>query len=135
MRLLAPGLDDLSAPLRRMCFAEHAGHLNRIVHLQANEPTKQQSVLGLLNQLGLRAHAEINLQQQGSQQLLGRNAEATAFDVCLLHAAQQDIELSVKVSAPRIMRPCSSLSVNVFQGLGVERGIRVFTDVLWIFWY
>jgi hypothetical protein len=74
-------------------FAEYAGHPHRIAHGQANESAKQQVVLGLLNQLSLRAHAVGNLQQYGLQQFLGRYAGATTLDVCFVHAAQQRIHL------------------------------------------
>ena len=77
-----PGLSLRSGvSVRQHSLHSAAGHPDRIVHGQADEPAKQQVVLGLLHQLALRAHAVEQLNEHGAQQLLGGNAGASAFDV------------------------------------------------------
>lgn len=67
-------------------LGKYGGYPDGIVHGQANKPTKQEVVLGLLHELALRANAVEHLQQHGAQELLGRDAGAPAFDVGLVHA-------------------------------------------------
>jgi hypothetical protein len=52
---------------------EHRGIPDRVVHLQAHEPAIQQVVVELFHQLPLAPDRVQHLQQQGAQQLLGRN--------------------------------------------------------------
>lgn len=74
-------------------LGEDGRYPNGIVHGQANEPAKQQVVLGLLHELALGADAVKHLQEHGAQELLRRDAGATAFDVGLVHAAEKRIHL------------------------------------------
>ena len=67
-------------------LGENGGYPHGIVHGQANEPAKQKVVLGLLQELALRADAVEHLQEHGAQKLLSGNAGATAYDVGLVHA-------------------------------------------------
>ena len=48
-------------------LGEDGGNLHGVVHGQANEPAKQQVVLGLRHELALRADAVEHLQQHGAQ--------------------------------------------------------------------
>lgn len=74
-------------------LAEDGGHPHGVVHGQADEPAKQQVVLGLLHELALRAHAVEHLQQHGAQQFLGRDAGTAALDVGLVHPREERIHL------------------------------------------
>ena len=65
-----------------------ARHPDCVVHGQADEPAKQQVVLGLLHQQTFRADAVKDLQKHGAQQLLGRNARTTTFDIGGVHACE-----------------------------------------------
>ncbi len=78
-------------------LAEHGGHPARIVHRQANEPSKQQVVLRLLHQLPLGANAVQHLQQHGAQQLLGRDAGSSALDVVFIHTGEQLAHLAQRL--------------------------------------
>ena len=48
-------------------LGEHTGNSDGVVHGQANEPTVQEVVLGLLRELALRANAEEDLHEHRAQ--------------------------------------------------------------------
>ena len=74
-------------------LAEHGRNPDCIVHGQADEPAKQQVVLGLLHELALRAHAVEHLNEHGPQQFLGGNAGTPAFDVSRVHLTKQVVHV------------------------------------------
>ena len=78
-------------------LGEDGGHPHAVVHGQADEPAKQQVVAGLLHELALGAHAVEDLQQHGAQQLLGRDAGATALEVGRVHATQHGRHLDQRL--------------------------------------
>ena len=74
-------------------LGEDRWHPGRVVHGQADEPAKQQVVLGLLHQQAFRANAVEDLQEHGAQQLLWRNAGTPTFDVGCTHALEQELQI------------------------------------------
>ncbi len=72
---------------------EDRGHPHLVIHCQADEPAKKQVILNLLHQLPLRADAVEDLDQHGSQQLLGRDARPPALRVRFIHPGEQSIHL------------------------------------------
>jgi len=74
-------------------LGEDRRHPDPVVHGQADEPAKQQVVLGLFHQQAFRANAVEDLQEHGAQQLLWRNAGATTFDVGGVHAREQWLDV------------------------------------------
>ena len=103
--LVVGGLDDQTEQLDDRVVGDQAfavlcedgGHPHAVVHGQADEPAKQQVVLGLLHELTLGAHAVKDLQQHGAQQFLGGNAGATALGISLVHAGEQAVHLDQRL--------------------------------------
>ena len=64
--------------------AEDGAVPHRVIHAQANEPSEQQVVVELLDELALAADREEDLHEQRTQQLLGRNRRAAGMRVALI---------------------------------------------------
>ena len=84
-----PGEQPLSV------LGEHCRIPDGVIHLQAHEPAKQQVVVELLHQQALAPDRVQHLQQQGAQQLLGRNRRATHPRVELAKARRELSEYAV----------------------------------------
>ena len=65
---------------------------HRIVHAQTHKPAKQQVVIQLLHQQPFAAHAIQALQQERTQQLLGRDGGASHSRIHLTKAARQSTQ-------------------------------------------
>lgn len=75
---------DVGAEQTVAIDAEDGAVPHRVIHAQANEPSEQQVVVELLDELALAADREEDLHEQRTQQLLGRNRRAPGVRVTLI---------------------------------------------------
>jgi hypothetical protein len=95
---------------------------DRRIHRQADEPAEQQVVIELLHQLAFRAHRVESLEQQGPQQLLGRDRRPAEIGIELVEGRRQHRQRLVddRPDRPqRVVRRHPGLAAQVAeQGLG-----------------
>ena len=102
-RLLQNPVEEL---LRDVAFqqtipilTEHRRHPHRLVRVQTDKPPEQQVVLQLLHQHPLTADRVQNLQQQGSQQLLGRYRRASERHIHPMEHRRQCLQGNIRHQA------------------------------------
>ncbi|KAJ3472801.1 hypothetical protein NLI96_g13251 [Meripilus lineatus] len=85
---------------------QQAAFMRRFHHRveQADEPTEQQVVRDLLDQLPLTSNAVQHLKQHRPHQFLRRNARPTAFDICFVDRRELGIHLRQPLVHPRLDR-------------------------------
>ena len=97
--------DDIVRQQPVSILAERRVVPHRIVHRQADKPTKQHVVGDLLHQHALAANRIQHLQQQRANQLLRRDARPAAFRVALVHAREHAVHALKCVIQPKANRP------------------------------
>jgi hypothetical protein len=85
-------------------LAEGRGRPNRVIHPEADKPAVQHAVVNLLHQEPLAAHGIERLNQQGPQQLLGRNRRPADSRVHLREPGRQRLEDLVRHATDRAQR-------------------------------
>ena len=104
--------------------AEHRPVPHGVIHAQTDEPAEQQVVFELLHQEPLAAHREERLQQQRSQQVLGRNRRPAGVRVALVeqptHVGQDRINEHPQPTQRMLARdPFLEADVTEHRRLGV----------------
>src|SRR5213594_4885896 len=80
---------DVAAEQPFPILREHRGVPDRVIHGQAHEPPEEQVVVELLHEEPLAAHAVEHLQEQGPQQVLGRDRRPPDLGIQLVELGRQ----------------------------------------------
>ena len=104
VNLREEALRDIARQKAVAVLGKHRVVPHRIVHAQADKPTKQQVIVDLLDQQPLRANGIKYLQQQGPQNVLRRNRRPARVRIQHIELRAQRTQHRVRKLANRTQR-------------------------------